>query len=286
MEKYYCCYKANTELKFNPVDKIKEQIEKTDRIVKYLIKLRKDIAPKYVRALIKRLQSVVNGYTVEINSKDFQDLNDKLTSIKIGETLANLIIYYMAKSLEIQDKSEIKSENAIFTSLNRSKSMEGLSYYRVKAFADVLGKDEGIKLYSKILGLVVTETNKDLKINEKNTVKIRNEYAVKNWCKEGVGDFTFTFINENQVLYRFDRCVTHEALKDFNDPDIAYIASCYLGDIPEFNEPDFIHLRRTQTLHHGDFCDELYWDTRVHKEHPKQPSLEFTKELAKEVKEK
>ncbi|NPE08965.1 MAG: hypothetical protein GNW80_11845 [Asgard group archaeon] len=71
-----------------------------------------------------------------------------------------------------------------------------------------------------------------------------------------------------------------EALKHHNDPDIAYIASCYIGDIAEWNEGEYIHLRRTQTLHHAVFCDELYWDTRVH-DNPVQPSLEFTKNIGK-----
>ncbi|MGC9778022.1 MAG: hypothetical protein HZR80_02130 [Candidatus Heimdallarchaeota archaeon] len=40
-------------------------------------------------------------------------------------------------------------------------------------------------------------------------------------------------------------------------------------------------MRRTQTLHHGDFCDELYWNNVVHP-NAEQPSLEFTKKLGKE----
>ncbi len=82
------------------------------------------------------------------------------------------------------------------------------------------------------------------------------------------------------VLYRFDNCLTHEALRDLNDPDIAYLASCYVGDAEEFNTGRTRYLRRTQTLHHGDFCDELYWDVDFHTD-PEQPSLEFTRMLGK-----
>jgi len=41
-------------------------------------------------------------------------------------------------------------------------------------------------------------------------------------------------------------------------------------------------MRRTQTLHHGDFCDDLYWNNVVHP-NAEQPSLEFTKKLGKEA---
>ena len=105
--------------------------------------------------------------------------------------------------------------------------------------------------------------------------------AIENWCKIGMADFVCGNIDEHMAIFRFDSCYAHETLKEFNDPDIAYAASCYASDLPVFNKGRIIKLRRTQTLHHGDFCDELYWDSRVH-DNPEQPSLEFTKKLGKE----
>jgi hypothetical protein len=83
------------------------------------------------------------------------------------------------------------------------------------------------------------------------------------------------------VLYRFDSCLTHEVLKDLNDPDWAYLSSCYNTDHPGFNTVAIPCLRRTQTLHHADFCDELYWIPDVHTD-PEQPTLEFTRKLGLE----
>jgi len=80
----------------------------------------------------------------------------------------------------------------------------------------------------------------------------------------GLADFVVAAFDDDKILYRFDRCLTPEALKDFGDPDFAYLCSCYIGDAEGFNAGKTIHLRRTQTLHHGDFCDELYWDSHVH----------------------
>ncbi|UCG00790.1 MAG: hypothetical protein JSW11_14365 [Candidatus Heimdallarchaeota archaeon] len=80
------------------------------------------------------------------------------------------------------------------------------------------------------------------------------------------------------ILYRIDKCGVHETLKDFADPDDAYLCSCYIGDTEDYNRGEIIHLRRTQTLHHGDFCDELYWNNELYKD-VKQPSLAFTKSL-------
>ena len=282
-EKYYKCYNGETKLEFNPVVKMRENIKKTDTIIKHLMKLRKKVAPDYVEALIKRLLGQVNAYTIDTKSISLKAIEKELIHLNHNDLLTNLIIRFMAKNLAIPENSKIKSKNTEFTCLNRSKAFEGLNYFRVKAFTDILGKEEGLKLYTEILRLLVKEMNSSMKINESVTVKDRNERAVKHWCKEGVGDFTFKLYDNDKVIYRFDRCVTHEALKDFNDPDIAYIASCFIGDIEEFNEVDPIHLRRTQTLHHGDFCDELYWDTRVHN-NPKQPSLDYTRKIGGEKK--
>jgi hypothetical protein len=279
-EKYYKCYNAESVVEFNPVERMKSHIKRTDSIITYLKEIRKEILSSYIEAFSKRLASEIKKYNIDSSSL-IDDIKNELKYLNTDEKLTKLVIRFMGKKMEIPDGSKIESKISKFKILNWTKAFEGLSYFRVKAFADILGKEEGIKLYTKLLGLYVKELNESKKINEKHTVKSRNEGAVKYWCKEGIADFTFTFIDDNQVLYRFDKCVTHEALKDFNDPDIAYIASCFMGDIKEWNEGDVIHLRRTQTLHHGDFCDELYYDSRVHKKPPEQPTLDYARSIGK-----
>ncbi len=283
VEKYYKCYNANAIVELNPADRMREAIKRTDDIIKHIVKLRNGLAPDYVEALIKRLLREVKGYSIDTNSVKLKKIEKDLTQLKQGNLLTNLVIRYMAMKLAIPKDSKIQSKKAEFTNLNRALALEGMNYYRVKAFEDILGKEEGIKLYTDILKLIVKEMKSKEEINEKDTVKSRCERAVKWWCKTGVGDFTFKLYDENKVIYRFDTCVTHEVLKHHNDPDIAYIASCFIGDIAEWNEGQYIHLRRTQTLHHADFCDELYWDTRVHN-NPEQPSLEFIRKIGEEKK--
>ena len=279
-EKYYKCYNTNGIVELNPADRIKDTIKRTDSIIKYLIELQKGIAPDYVEALVRRLLGIVNGYKIDTDSLSLKSITKDLSYLKQGDLLTNLIIRFVAKNLGLPTDSKIISERAEFTNLNQARAGERFSYYRVKAFTDVLGKEKGIKLYTEILKLVVKEMNSTKKVNEKDTVKTRGERAVKYWSKIGLGNFCFKIFDENKILYRFDKCITHEVLKDFNDPDVAYIASCFIGDIDEWNEGEYIHLRRTQTLHHGAFCDELYWDTRVHA-NPEQPSLEFAMNIGK-----
>ena len=133
------------------------------------------------------------------------------------------------------------------------------------------------------------ELSSNIKIKKpKNPKKVTildlNKRYIESWCKSGLVDFTSCIIDDYKVVYRFDKCLTPEALKDYKDPDIAYLSSCYLVDIPEFNESKIIHLRRTQTLHHADFCDEFYWNNYVYPDE-EQPSLEFVETMGKDLEE-
>ena len=195
--------------------------------------------------------------------------------------LRKLIREFLLAHMNPMKKSPNDLEKFIMHGYNHSMAFRRLSYHRVKPFAEMLGKEEGIKLYTKILTSYIEEMTKKYPQKEDITVTKFQENAIKNWCSYGMADFTCCVLDEHMIVFRFDSCFAHEVLKDYNDPDIAYYASCYGADLPAFNNGRIIKLRRTQTLHHDDFCDELYWDSRVHKD-PKHPSIDFIKNMGKE----
>ena len=80
------------------------------------------------------------------------------------------------------------------------------------------------------------------------------------------------------LLGKFDKCVVHESLKNVSDPELAYLVTCYSGMVSGNRRNQNIQMRRTQTLFSGEFCDELYWDPKIHKD-PEQPSLEVSRNL-------
>jgi hypothetical protein len=193
----------------------------------------------------------------------------------------NKIILFICMQYELPAKINLESGKVEVKSMGVTKAMRRLSYYRVKAFADVFGKEKGIQLYKQILAKISLEIRNKSKEEETVTVVSKNKDQLKAWKEFGLANFTFTFIDKDQIIYRFDKCIVHEALKDLNDPDIAYIASCYGADIEEFNHGRIVCLRRAKTLHHWDYCDELYWDKRVHP-NPEHPSLEFIEKIGNE----
>ena len=88
------------------------------------------------------------------------------------------------------------------------------------------------------------------------TMKEKGDRMVKTWIDFGLADFARLDIDDHKVLFRFDSCLTPEAMKDLNDPEWAYLSSCYVTDAPEFNYGPQ-RLRRTQTLHTAPWCDEF-----------------------------
>ncbi|MHA1200745.1 MAG: hypothetical protein ACTSQF_15605 [Candidatus Heimdallarchaeaceae archaeon] len=169
---------------------------------------------------------------------------------------------------------------------NRIKVGEAVSYYLVRTFVDVYGREEGTEIYKQIVPYLIRERKEndpeELPDDPKTkTILELNKSSIESWCSIGMADFSSYLFDEFKIVYRFDKCLIPEVLKEFNDPDLAYLASCYLGDNPEMNKDRVIHMRRTQTLQHSDFCDEMYWNNIVHPD-TEQPSLEFTKNIGEE----
>ena len=278
--KSYKCYNTKAEIEEDLKSLIQNQLENMNNCLKYLIEFKAEAEKDYVKNLIKRLQDEIKTIENEEGYFDFA-IKVKFEFLDKYPELRKITMKYLLSHLNPMKKSPKDAKKYIIFGLNRAKAGERISYHRVKTLTEMFGKEEGLELYTKILTRIVQDMHKKNPPNPERTVAISDERSIKWWCEIGIGNFTSCLFDENKALYRFDKCFTHEALKDFNDPDVAYYASCYIGDIPVFNEGRIIKMRRTQTLHHRDFCDELYWDSR-HYDNPEQPSLDFTRKMGRE----
>jgi hypothetical protein len=282
----YSCFSLTKKYKFTPENSIKGRLQRVD----YTLKIFKSIKPEdlnnYVSDLKDKFSEIVGDYSFNADAFNWDSIREDLTIIQNFPELERLIFLYTCKTIElpenyVSEKGEIESNY-----FNLRKSGERVSYYLVRSLADIYGKDKGIEIYKQIAPLLIKEYRAKMKQEEPEdpksiTILDSNKKSIEAWCKSGLADFTSCVIDDFKVVYRFDSCLTPEALKDFKDPDIAYLSSCYLADIPEFNEGRVIHLRRTQTLHHAKFCDEFYWNNHVYPD-AEQPSLEFTEKIGKE----
>jgi len=284
--------KVETHSAFNPEKKImtdpQEIIEAgfewTDTILRHLDEFRPDDTSRFAIVLKDRLQDAVNSFKVEPLVFDTEDMSQDLSYLGNHPDLRELIVRFVFKQLDLPAGYTPGSGEVEVSSLNDARAWRRLSYHRVKALVDLLGREEGVPLYKEIVARKLVADRVERERSEEGEEEVSSVEqigrAVKAWTDYGLADFTVAVLDDHMVLYRFDSCLTHEALKDLEDPDIAYLASCYVGDAEEFNAGRARRLRRTQTLHHGDFCDELYWDADFHTD-PEQPSLEFTRNLGK-----
>ena len=273
------CYNAKAKINVDPTHMLGRIFQVTEPFIKHAIDLQPDIESKYIQALMKRLADDVGDIEINLPFLNVKEACKDLTVLCNYEELRKLITLFVTKYWDLSENAPVKEGKVDIYNLNYTKSYIRLSYNRVKSFVDVLGDEKGIELYKKILKIIVDEEVKNADYKRK-TQRESGEKAIKGWTETGLGNFTSCFFDDYKVLFRFDKCVIHEALKDFNDPDHAYIATCYRGDVQGGHPGKFWMMRRTQTLHHGDFCDEMYWYNDVHPD-AEQPSLEFTQKLGK-----
>lgn len=279
--KSFECYNEKSELEIDPINWLKYHYGNMNSVIKYLTEFKSEFVDEYIQNLNQRIEDAVKSIKKKDSIYELPNIEDKFEFLDKHLELKKLTKELILAHLNPMKKSEKDPAKYIVFSYNRSMSLERISYYRVKSFVELLGKEEGIKLYTKIITRIQEDDKSGFQEPSDVSITKNRENAIKSWCRIGLCDFTYGVLDEHKTIYRFDKCFTHEVLKDLNDPDIAYYASCYRGDLPTRNDGLIICMKRTQTLHHGDFCDELYWDSRVHK-NPEQPTLEFTRKLGRE----
>jgi hypothetical protein len=268
-------------------NRLQASYRKIDAIIGYVREINADIVDGFIKAFQKRI-SFVNDIDGIFELASIIELLQDYEELKSNHDLARLATKYIFYHLKIPMKLGDFEREIEVTSFNHACENERIMYYLARAGSDVVGEKEGIEFWKKVVTLRLRDENARYEERIRELVKSgkkpstmieRSDSAIKYWTEIGLGDFTRLVIDENKIHYRFDKCVTHEVLKDLNDPEYAYIISCYIGDAPTFNFPNRPQfLRRTQTLHHGKFCDELYWDPKVLDE-PEQPTLEFTRNM-------
>ncbi|MHA1935888.1 MAG: hypothetical protein ACW97A_11445 [Candidatus Thorarchaeota archaeon] len=284
--KSYEAWNPKAIISFKLEDRLKQAFSRVDSDLRYIEEIMPEINSNFVRALKNRLVDVVDSYHFDTNKVNLNGMIDEFEHLGNYYDLFNLVLQFVCMELGLPEDFTPSNDEIEVFSLNDARALERLPYHEVKSCADVLGDKRGIKLWKKMIGLRLRDQRIEYEamtkaIQEKGenrpTMAERRDSSIKRWIKIGLANFTVAVFDENKALYRFDKCHTHEALKDLNDPDFAYLCSCYIGDAPEYNFGRQF-LRRTQTLHHGKFCDELYWMVDAY-DNPEQPSLEFTQNL-------
>ncbi len=274
---------------FEPEEFIKARLERVDSITKFLKLIKLEDLDLYISNLKDMFNEIVGNYNFDTEAFNWRLIRKDFELLQNFPNLEKLIFLYICKTLRLPGSYASVQGEIELSFIDWFKALRRIPYYLVRTLADTYGKEKGIEIYKQIVPYYLKELkskNENEKPEDPKSVKIldMNKKQTEAWCECGMADFALCIFDDYKVVYRFDSCLTHEVLKEFNDPDIAYLSSCYLSDHLEYNIGKIIRLRRVQTLHHAKFCDELYWNNYVHPD-TEQPSLEFTKNIGKDLEE-
>ena len=281
------CFSLTKRGNSNPEEFIKNRFKRVDTVAKYFKLIHPEDLNLYIVNLQEKFTEFVGDFSFKTEVFDWTVLREDLEILPNFPELEKLIFHYICKTIKLPNNYTSDQGEIELGYLDRIKALERTSYFLVRTLADTYGKELGTEIYKEIVPYLLEDMrSRDTseKPEDPKTVKVldSHERCLDSWCKSGLADFSYCLFDDYKVVYRFDSCLTPEALKEFDDPDIAYLSSCYIGDVPEFNIGRTINMRRTQTLHHAKFCDELYWNNHVHPD-AEQPSLEFTENIGKDV---
>lgn len=135
----------------DPQEKIRAGFKWTDQVLRHLDDIRPDVTRKYVAALNKRLLDAVRGFRVDSQSFDAEEMSAGLSHLGNHFDLRDLIVRFTCMHLGLPAGCKPGPEEIEVSSLNVVKANHRLSYHRVKALVDLLGREEGIPLYKEVI---------------------------------------------------------------------------------------------------------------------------------------
>jgi len=261
---------------------ITENLTRIDTVLKYLEKLRPELEAEYTSALSKRIQGDIVDFQIDYSELELDELKSKLLNLSSYSELQNLIILQTFFHLKLSKDFRVSSEEFEANLIDWIRSTNILKYNRVKAFVDILEREEGIQLWKDLLFLATDESLNSFEEEIHPPIKEITEGWIKaGQDKDSLADLTIVKYDDYKVALRFDRCPVYESTKHLVDPEVAFLSWCGTG-FPEEELNKRTRRKRTpQTLHDSDYCIEFYWNNEVHPD-AEPPTSEFWTSIKKE----
>ncbi len=275
----YKNYNPKVKRMTQPKAIILEVFGKMDYTLKYLEKMRPQVYDEYVAAFKKRLADEVGDFSFDANRFDLSEAREGYGPLNDLLDVQDLIVQVVAKYLPLPAEYVPDEEEIEVVVLEEMKATFLVPYLRVKAFTDVLGREEGIQLWKDLVIQIIDDEMDD--IEERPPMPEFIELSIKGFAEGNASDFTAVVYDDHKMLLKFDRCIVHEAFTYLNDPEIVFLSYCWTGNVEDERTTNIRRRRRSESLHLGEFCDEFFWDNDVHPD-AEHPSLEFMRGLGKE----
>ncbi|MFX1507499.1 MAG: hypothetical protein ACFFDC_15555 [Promethearchaeota archaeon] len=254
------CYNPDKTRSLNVQSFVETSLLLLDRLLVYLADHKSDILDEYITRLEMRYKSVA---TSSFDITDTLDLSNISTEMKILMNFPNLwraCADFILTMLDVPQDYTWEPQELDLLTENVTRASYHHFYYRAKILTDLMDRDEALQLVKEFIDYAMETYVQVPKYEDLNSMYEEN---IRESYENESADWIAVPVSGGRYISRGDRCGPYVVLKEFNDPELAYIVACY-GDydlIKKRNE-NFV-LTRTHTQMNGPYCDTCIHDTRI-----------------------
>ena len=253
------CYNPDKRNSLNVQSFVETSLVLLDRLLVYLAEHKPGILDEYITGLELKYKSAI---TSSFKITDTLDLSN-VSEMKILTDFPDLLkacADFILTTLEVPQTYAWEPRELDLLTEKETKTSYHHFYYRAKVLADLMDRDEAIQLLKEFIDYAL-ETY--VQVPKYEDLSSMYEDNIRESYENESADWIAVPVSGGRYISRGDRCGPYVVLKEFNDPELAYIVACY-GDfalIKKRNE-NFV-LTRTHTQMNGPYCDTCIHDTRI-----------------------
>ncbi|MFW9924513.1 MAG: hypothetical protein ACFFDW_14615 [Candidatus Thorarchaeota archaeon] len=268
-------YNPKAIIESDPVEIITQGFIRINSVLKYLDEKNSSILEDYTLNLEKIFTKEAGDFQVKKIQFDLESLTTDFVLLNRFPRLKELVFLSMCKRLNLPKDYQKGQNKTKIILLNEMQARFHISFYRVRSFVDIMGREKGIEYWKKYVFDTMTEYTQNLEKEIFKPIKEKfSDIELENWGKIGSQDFTVVIYDENKAYMKINRCIVHEAFKEFNDSELSYLSYCYTGSVEDrMNNQTWRRKTPITLFQDRGFCIEFFYNNSVYPD-AEPPSLE------------
>ncbi len=261
MEKYSITdYNEELETTINLPERINQAMQIFDLFLGLLVQENPEKTPRFIQLLENRFEEFDTerfNDVFRVKSETFTGpLKEHLQLIKLGQR----VLLSFLKFRNYRDQQDITSLRVAFKDFLRC--FHFFNFWLAQTLTTIMSKSKAIEFFKRFVEYRTPIIEAGSKFPNIDLLYERS----MNFLSTGTHNGTLLKTQDGVICIKITRCMWHEIMEEFKDPELVYVNICY-GDFAAakcYNE-HFV-LTRTQTLVQGKpYCDFCYHDKRIDK---------------------
>jgi len=274
----------NLTIEIEPLQFVEGQVFRgLDNLIETIKTSKPDILEEFMKILAAKLQtSTDKSYFVNSSSK-LAELVKQYANITKYQELLEINLNFFLDVLGINEEQFWENKMTHFPATNFFPSANRLSYAYISLLVEIIGKEEAIEFYKKVINNYIATYDTNQKGIFENLEKMRESWIRS--ISSGINGRvrTMSEVENGAFIIRAENCEKIQNLGDLSnyDKDLlsTFVCHCHFPLAELWNE-NFV-LTQQQTIAKGDpYCEYVYHDKRLvgKVEHPPKEFFEKIKE--------